>query len=91
MLEKEIQMKRMKKRWKRKIRSVYREIRSEVECKLATTIDDYIDIKVNPEYRLAIYILMKKLERKGYRCILELGKIDWFRGRCEDILDIYFD
>lgn len=40
-----------------------------MECKLATTIDDYIDIKVNPEYRLATFILMKKLERKGYRCI----------------------
>lgn len=91
MLKKEIQIKRMEKRKKRKIRSVYREIRLEVECKLATTIDDYIDIKVNPEYRLAIYILMKKLERNGYRCILNLGQTDWFRGRCEDILYIYFN
>lgn len=89
-LEYKKQMKRMKKRKKRKIRSVYREIRSEVECKLATTIDDYIDIKVNPEYRLATFILMKKLERKGYRCILNLDTTDWLRGRCEDILNICF-
>lgn len=90
-LGKEAQIERVRRNWKRKLRSVYKEISLEVSCKLATTVDDCIDVRVSTEYRLATFILMKKLESKGYRCTLERNRIDWRRGRCEDILDIYFD
>ena len=91
MLEKEIQMKRVRKNWKRKVRSVYQEVRAEVKCKLATSVDYSIDVKVSSDYRLATFILMKKLEGKGYRCTLERNRIDFRRGRCEDILEVYFN
>ena len=91
MVAKQIQTKRVRKNRKREIRSDYRQLRSEVEHKLATAVDSPITVRVTSEYRLVTFILMKKLERKGYRCTLEINKIDWFRGRCEDILDIYFD
>ena len=78
--------KRIRKNYKHKVRAVYKKIKREVELKIneTSTINNCY-VEVDGPLRLAGFILMKKLERKGFRCELrkrayaftDLLLIDW--------------
>lgn len=75
MTEIEKQKKRVRKNKKYKIRSDYRKIKWLVENEILNATENYAYIETNIESRLATFIVMKKLERRGYKCRLKKG--DW--------------
>lgn len=73
MRETEKARKQVRKNRKRKVRSAYREIKKLAKVKISKAAGNFAHIKVDPEFRLATFIVMKKLERKGFKCELKTG------------------
>lgn len=67
--------KQVRKNKKYKIRSNYRRIKWLVKTKISEATENSVYIEINPELRLSTFIVMKKLERSGFKCKLKKG--DW--------------
>lgn len=75
MTEIEKQKKRARKNKKYKVRVAYRKIKRLVEYELLNATENCVYIETDIEARLATFIVMKKLESRGYKCRLKKG--DW--------------
>lgn len=67
--------KQVRKNKKYKIRSGYRRIKWLVETKISEATENSVYIEIKPEFRLSTFIVMKKLEKSGFKCGLKKG--DW--------------
>lgn len=67
--------KQVRKNKKYKIRSDYRRIKWLVEEKISAATENCTYIEIKPEFRLATFIVMKKLERSGFKCELKKGDL----------------
>lgn len=62
---------RSRKNWKREVRSKYKRIKCIAELEIENATKDNCYIEVKPELRFVTWLVMKKLERKGFTCELE--------------------
>ncbi len=77
--------KRMKKDRKAELRREYKHIMYLAdESIFAESFKSWCDVKIDKKYRFATWLAMKKLERKGYKCLI----IKNFAGTLEDCLEI---
>lgn len=65
--------KQVRKNKKYKIRSDYKRIKYLVEAEISEATENCAYISIEPEFRLATFIVMKKLERIGFKCELKKG------------------
>lgn len=75
MTEIEKTKKRVRKNKKYKVRVAYKKIKRLVENALLNATENSVYIEIDVESRLATFIVMKKLESRGYKCRLKKG--DW--------------
>ena len=83
--------KRIRKNYKDRIRTAYKQIKFKAELTIENAIESNCYIEVRPELRLATFIVKKKLEDKGFVC--ELREDDYRTGGIfhNDRLFIYWE
>ena len=57
--------------YKRNIRSAYKKIKYKTELEIENAASTQCCIETDKNTRLATFILMKKLERNGFSCVLQ--------------------
>lgn len=78
-----------RKNRKREYRRLYKLIKGKAEEAILSSTENDCYIEVKPELRFLTWLVMKKLERKGYVC--ELKRCKWSTLFLNDILSINWE
>ena len=70
--------KRTRENWKNKMRNGYKKFMNAIKLEISYATENSITYVADSEYRFATWLVMKKLERKGYKCDLKKG--DWINS-----------
>jgi len=76
--------KRTRKNWKKWIRRKYRWLKDVTELTIENAHERECSVEFKIDYRFITWLIKKKLERKGFECLL----LENFCGSFNDVLEI---
>jgi len=67
--------KQTRKNWKREMRYAYKRIKEETEITIENATENSCCVEVKMDWRFATWLVMKKLESKGFKCEIREGHL----------------